>query len=307
MMKQLIIILIAALLVPAVAVAEITTEMDIDAGVRLDNLDWNIAGNINGTNPDVLSELTWSDLWIVQLRASGKAMLNESFLIRTFAGYGWIVDGNNQDSDYAGPDRTYEFSRSNNSADDGSVLDASIGFGYQFRPRNGRFRIAPLVGYSYHEQNLRMQDGFQTLDPYGIIGQTGPFPGLDSSYDARWMGPWAGIDMSLDYGRKLAFLVSLELHLADYDAEADWNLRQDFAHPVSFTHEADGFGIVTSLGGQYTVNSDLSLGLTQHFQFWTTEAGTDRTYFSDGTIAATQLNEVNWESTDLMLNATYRF
>ena len=38
------------------------TEFVFSAGYRKDELDWNIAGNINGNNPNILSELTWEDL-----------------------------------------------------------------------------------------------------------------------------------------------------------------------------------------------------------------------------------------------------
>ncbi len=49
--------------------------------------------------------------------------------------------------------------------------------------------MTPLLGYSYHEQNLNITDGNQT------IPDSGSFPGLNSSYDTEWQGPWIGFDL----------------------------------------------------------------------------------------------------------------
>jgi hypothetical protein len=40
----------------------VTTTFDLSAGYRRDKLAWHIAGNLQGTNPNGRSELTWSDL-----------------------------------------------------------------------------------------------------------------------------------------------------------------------------------------------------------------------------------------------------
>ena len=43
-------------------------------GYRADDLDWNIAGDINGNNPNVLSELTWDDVKSYQVKLQGSAV-----------------------------------------------------------------------------------------------------------------------------------------------------------------------------------------------------------------------------------------
>ena len=52
-------------------------------------------------------------------------------------------------------------------------------------------------------------------------------------------------------------------------------------------------------------------GTYPHFNFdyqdWSTDEGTDRVFFADGTIAKTQLNEVNWSSYALSLGLSLRF
>ena len=120
---------------------ETGTDLEFSAGYRKDNLDWNIAGDINGNNPNILSELTWSDIDIFQIKAGIRSVFNKVFYVRGAIDYGSIFDGANQDSDYDGDNRTLEYSRSNNSTDQGSVWDATLGIGYQFKAASGRLRL----------------------------------------------------------------------------------------------------------------------------------------------------------------------
>jgi outer membrane protein Pom len=131
-------------------------------GYRSDDLRWNIAGDTEGNNPNILSELEWEDLGIFQIKGSNVTVFRGVYLKGSLA-YGWIFSGDVQDSDYLGDNRALEFSRSNNNADDGNTMDASMGIGYQFLFRSGFIGISPMIGYSHHEQNLIMTDGNQTV------------------------------------------------------------------------------------------------------------------------------------------------
>ena len=288
--------------------AEFKSDVELSSGYRIDDFDWNIAGNIEGRNPNILSEYTWSDVETVQVRGGLRVLMNDTLCLRASFAYGWIFDGDNQDSDFAGNDRSQEFARSNNSADDGSTLDGTIGVGYQFKA--GAFRWTPMAGYSYSEQNLTLKDGFQTIS-VPVAGATppplGPIAGLDSSYDTTWKGPWIGIDLFYQARERLVLFGTFEFHWADYEAEANLNLRNDFAHPVSFEHEADGKGYTVMAGASYALKGPWSLALSGTYQRWTTDAGVDHAYYVDGRIVETRLNEVNWDSFSVMLSLTYRF
>jgi hypothetical protein len=295
------------------------SELVLSAGYRVDNFDWNIAGDIHGNNPNILSELSWEDLEIYQLELYNKTIVGEVIYLRGSLGYGWIKDGDNQDSDYLEDNRSLEFSRSNNDADDGDTLDASLGIGYPFTFGSGFVGLTPLVGYSYHEQNLTMTNGNQTitwisLDPDFPDGPPlGPMLGLDSTYEAQWKGPWVGFDLIFTskavhrYLAQVEAYVNLEYHWADYCAEADWNLRTDFAHPKSFEHDADGHGIILSAGWNVVWSGHWALNANFDYQDWSTDHGTDRTFFSDGSVEETRLNEVDWRSYAIMVGLSYRF
>ena len=235
-------------------------EVEVGYGYRRDSLDWNIAGDLQGNNPNVLSELTWEDLLIHEIHMGVRADLKNAFFLKGSINYGVIVAGDNQDSDYAADNREMEFSRSNNDADKGNTLDGQFGAGYRFRLISESLSVIPLAGYSYHRQHLSMTDGYQTITwPGGP--PLGSFNGLDSTYEAQWRGPWIGLDITLETERftklsPISFYAGWEYHWADYYAEADWNLRDDFMHPKSFEHEADGTGMVVNLGVRLRLNHD---------------------------------------------------
>lgn len=306
--------------------AETTTRLDlgIDAGYREDEIDWNIAGSLQGTGPNIISELTWEDVEIYQVRAKGKLLVGRedfpwfSTCLKGSAAYGWIVDGKNQDSDYAGDNRTLEFSRSNNETEDDEVYDLSVAIGPQFRLAQGTLLLTPLFGYSRHEQHLRMTDGNQTLSDqtnadvlYGpgwvIVPPTGPFPGLDSTFKAKWSGPWAGLDVAWRPLPRLSFIASGEYHWGDYEGRGDWNLRRDLASDKSFDQDADADGIVLSAAGSLDLGAGWSATLSYDWQDWETDEGVIWFNLAGGGAVPQQFNEANWESQAVMLGVEYRF
>jgi hypothetical protein len=298
--------------------AEVDMVFFLATGYRVDQLDWNIAGYLGGDYFNVLSELTWKDLEIYQIQLSNQTLINKSIYLRASIGKGEIVNGKNQDSDYNGNNRTQEWLRSNNATDDGSVFDLSIGAGYRFNLLDQKLHIAPLFGFSHHEQKLIITDGNTTvsvkpsgknIDPPPL----GPFDGLHSTYKTNWNGPWIGLDLLYDLNRKFSWFsnshlaLSVEQHWADYSATANWNLIDRFAHPKSFSHHADGQGVVFRADWIADFAERWSMSIGYVYQRWKAESGTDRTYFAWGEVTETRLNEVNWESTAFMLAVGYRF
>lgn len=283
-------------------------ELIATGGYREDKLDWNIAGDTSGNNPNILSELTWDDIEIYQVKFEGRIVWPHRIALRGSVAYGWIFDGDNQDSDYLGDNRTFEFSRSNNNTEDDDVWDASVAVGYPFRfGKTVIGTVTPLVGYSHHEQELNITDGYQT------IPNLGPFPGLDSSYDIEWEGPWIGIDLHFkaaelkSFAHRFETYVTYEYHWTDYDAEGNWNLRDDLDHPKSFNHDTDCDGFIIKAGFDFRFNRHWALNVNFDYLDWSTDAGTSKVFFANGTEAKTRLNEVNWTSWSWMAGLSFQF
>jgi hypothetical protein len=264
-------------------------------GLRHDRLRWNIASDPSGSaTPNILSELTWSGLDIVEVRVEGEITTRTGLHVRGALGYGVLVDGRNQDSDYNGDDRTLEFSRSNNDTDNGDTREALFAIGYRYRWPTGRAGLSqlltPLLGYAHHEQNLRITNGNQT------IPATGPFAGLDSTYQSRWRGPWAGLEYAVEEPGDLLSFLRAEYHVADYYGMANWNLRTDLQHSKSFEHVADGEGRVLSFGILSQRKGDWNYRVSFDYRRWRIEPGTHRAFFASGAIVETRLNDVQWRS-----------
>lgn len=290
------------------------------AGYRLDSLDWNIAGNLAGTSPNVIAELEWRDMQFLQFKGEFAGTNEEQIYFRGSAAFGYGLDGQNQDSDYATDNRTLEFSRSINGVDGSHTLDFSGGIGRDIPfGVNEAHRFIPLIGASYHTQRMRMVDGnqvvsdlanAQVLDPTIMsVPSLGPFAGLDSSYDTQWAGFWLGGDMIFDMQDKGTAFARLEAHWVDFYAEADWNLRGDLAHPVSFDHEAKGTGLVLELGWRDILLADgWAWGVDLSLQRWQTDPGIIFFYGADpADNGAQRLNAVNWSSSQLNFSLSKEF
>ena len=98
-----------------------------------------------------------------------------------------------------------------------------------------------------------------------------------------------------------------EYHWADYHAKANWNLRNDLAHPKSFEHNADATGSVIATGFNIALHEHAALNINFDYQSWSTDNGTHKVFFSNGKTAKTRLNEVNWSTYALSLGLTLRF
>jgi len=191
----------------------------------------------------------------------------------------------------------------------------SGGFGYEiYFGEQDRHSLIPMVGYSLHYQGLHMTDGNQILwdgtyaqmyDPsLPATVPLGPFPGLDSNYDAKWWGPWLGLDMLLDFNKRGSAFARFEYHFVNYFGQANWNLRDDFAHPVSFEHDSNGTGMVVEIGWRQVMLTDAwTWGVSAGLQSWSTDPGRDRVYGAacGGCFTDTRLNEVNWTTKSISL------
>jgi len=273
-------------------------------GFRIDNLEWSIADKDG--HPNILSELEFNDLFILQAGIDLNISIHKLYFRSTF-NYGEIIDGICTDSDYILDNRNGLFSRSESKIINDNIQDISLGFGYHFYSGNKEFKITPLFGVSEHSQNLRMTSGVQTFATPGITPPIGPFSGLNSTYQSKWSGGWLGMDVLFKPAGNFSLTSSLEYHMTNYRAKADWNLRQDFAHPVSYIHKANGNGIVFKAGLNIILDKHWNMGLMHIWQDWWTYNGIDQVYFSSGNTDSTRLNGVNWESQAINFFLSYKF
>lgn len=281
-------------------------QLEVLGGYRKDQVQWSIAGDETGQNPNILSELTWEDLEMSQTTAKSRLVFFDYFVTEARGSYADIYEGKNQDSDYLGNERTGEFSRSNNKAHDGETFDMEGSFGFRFplKPDDDLLDDADNVwvtlmgGYSHNEQHLVITDGFQTLPALG------KFNNLNSRYTSEWKGPFVGLEFEARK-EKLTGFIRGEYHWVDYYGVGNWNLRKEFSHPRSFEHIAKGKGLALNLGGGYEITDWWEVNVEGTLQRWTAGPGIDRTFFfNDALIIETRFNEITWNSYSVMLGTT---
>lgn len=270
-------------------------------------LNWQISGGKNG--PNILSELTYQDVQFKQFQMSASTLLHRGPLTNTelFVDYktGLATDGSVRDSDYQEDNRSSEYSRSQSSAEGSRMQD--ITFGAVYHAQLDTYQtLMPMAGYTAKNQRMLMTEGVQVVDmyhPYNL----GPFRNtLNSSYDTNWNAFWVGLGWKVA-NRHHELMLNTKYYLLNYHAEADWNLRTDFAHPKSFEHWANGSGFGLALSYGYHFSNNFSLWLNWSKEDWSTRAGTDTVYMADGSRGTTTLNQVTWEATGFATGLLLRF
>lgn len=275
--------------------------LTLAAGYRREAMRFAIASDITGTQtPNILSELKWQ-VPMLELRLdAGWTHASGFTLAGRFASAHAVGGGRVRDSDYLLDDRAGEFSRSHADPDESKANDASLGAGWRFR-LGPRAEVAALAGYALHRQEFRMQHGRQVVSAPPMNVPLGPFPGLDSHYSPEWRGPWLGLEGSARLGERLALHGALKYLRLRFRAEADWNLRSDFAHPVSFRHRGDGDGWEARLGARWRLAAGQELSLDFMRRRFDIEDGIDTTLFAGGAISTIRLNEARTDAWSLGL------
>lgn len=251
-------------------------------GLRFEKMDWSIAGNLEGTNPNIKSELKWTELVIADFSIASRFKFTPRFSIEAGGSFGKTLSGNVSDIDYLGDNRTnpsYQLQIKNKKGSDHSFYGH---LAYSFQPSES-FDIEPLIGYKASSHTYWLSD-----DEIEQGGNT-----LNSSYKTNWKGPYAGVNMIYKPMERLAFRTNLQYHQINYRAEGNWNLMTQFAHPKSFEHTAKGYQVSASLSPILTVHPNLKLLLDLGYHYGHTADGNDLAFMADGTQGYTRLNAVS--------------
>tara|TARA_B110000008_G_C16933328_1_gene549610 strand:+ start:841 stop:1725 length:885 start_codon:yes stop_codon:yes gene_type:complete len=258
-------------------------------GERQTEVDWNIAGNLSGTNPNIISELEWKKIKSHQFLL-GNVLQSGEYFLKFFGEYGFVYDGENQDSDYNLDNRKGEFSRSVNNSGKGYLLDAGISYGRDYKFQ-GKFKLSPKVGYSFHRQHLKIYDGKMVIGSADLTG-------LDSLYEANWSGPQVGIGLKYKKNNGV-FSLDYSLQNIDFNGHTNWNLRSDLKHPESMTQKGKGSGTKISASYEVAVSNFSSLNLVGNFYKY--KADGTHTFHLVSRDASQKLNEVNWKGSEIKL------
>ena len=251
----------------------------VSTGYERTAFHWSIAGNSAGQAPNVYSELKWRNVGGVIVRADVQWAMWERWRFAASGSRTFTRSGSMTDTDY-GLDNRHDILYQEQFPVSGGYSDAgSLGVGYVLVDR-GHFVLTPSLGYGISRQH------------FPVMAGSGPFAGLNSSYDAKWFGPFVRMDGGWRLGSGWQLDVALRYDQVLYRGVADWNLIAEFAHPVSFRHRADGYGMTGEAGVAYAMGGHLQFSLKGEYFNWETGTGIDELYLASGAVSQTRLNEV---------------
>ncbi|TFF40089.1 hypothetical protein [Mucilaginibacter psychrotolerans] len=255
-------------------------QLSISTGYQREDFKWSIAGNQDGQNPNIYSELQWKKLGGQSVAAS----LQWNFWGRLLLTGGYertaIQSGTVRDNDYNGDNRSNPAYNQLFYADKGFTRAIIAGLGYKLI-NTDVFSLTPYAGYRAGKQSLHLYD------------RSGQFADLNSTYDTDWKGPFVKALAQLRLTKKLSTSASVTYTQADYKAKADWNLIPSFQHPVSYRHTAKGYGLDAGAGLQYAITKNIDVVFGAGYFTWQTGKGVDELYLTSGQTEKTQLNGVD--------------
>ena len=270
---------------------------------------WDIASSASATTtPNVLSELSFRDIrslgYVINLGYMNRFDNNIAFVLEAEYADSRIRSGRAQDSDYASDNRTDEFSRSFSDIESDSINYFSLATGIKTRWLNTKGHyLSFLIGYKKHNVDITMTNGVVEI-PEADAGSL--IPGLNSTYNSEFRSIFAGLSTEhvFSWGT-IGF--RYDLYYTDLKAEADWNLRTDFAHPVSFEQVGDGKGYAATLGYTYNHNRNWDYSIDYAVTKYHIQDGYDQTYFSDTTSFIVKLNNSEYKQEAIRIGVSYNF
>lgn len=274
--------LVIAVIATICANAQDTTRLvvNIAGGFGQEKLDWTIAGNLQGKNPNILSELKWKDVRGPHFHIDVILRVKRRFLISGSSDYQKTTSGTVTDTDYQGDNRTNQSFFILVDADRGYTSNITGQVGYDLMLRKG-FSLQPWIGYTRDQMLLYLFDDQSFGDQK-----------LNSTYENYWKGMLLGLSAHLKIFNRFSAAITFQYRQLRYDATANWNLIAEFEHPKSFTHYAKGFGITNTAKLDYQLSRTLSVFFQGKYAFLETGKGVDTVFFTSGQTEKTQLNGV---------------
>lgn len=251
-------------------------KLSLATGYQSEDFRWSIAGSVQGTDPNILSELKWKNLSGPTAGASAEWNFWKSFSLRSEFSQMFIVSGSVTDADYQGDNRTNRSYYGEFDAKKGSSFSWRTTLEYTFHL--DKVKLIPLAGFSMHRQSLYITD------------QSGTNPNLNSTYATRYLGGVAGLRAEFSLSDHFTIEGGLLCDIVHYRGRANWNLISTFRHPLSFQDDANGYNLEGYLKFCYTLDK-WTFFVSGNILHGKTGKGTDMLYLQNGQDVPTQFNE----------------
>lgn len=275
----------------------------------ISNRDFSWAISASGADSATLSHLQYDDLEVQtsqieinldQLIGNTNSRWN-SFGQFTF---GEVESGNLYDSDFNGFNEHQINTQSLAALDGSKTYEFTLGMSKDISLDYDGSRSLEF-GMQWLSDHYQQHSGRVSIRESETLAIPETIQGLNSEYTAHWVGPFIGLTEKI-HTNKQQFSASIALHTSAYLAQGQWNLRQDLAQPKSFEHQAFSAGVQLQLQHSVHIFKNASIQQTLQFGHSTSFKGQDKLYKSDGSVAKTQLTEVERANMSYSLGMLWR-
>jgi hypothetical protein len=219
------------------------------------------------TIPNIVSELTWSDLKVMTLGIEGEANFLNNFVAQGSIEHGRIFKGDHQDADYSGNNRTLKWSHSR-AHTKGHTVKINLGIGKKYNLHSNLI-FSPFIGFSFQRNFFKNKDLVQIgSEPRWAPENHIPLrlglksEGFINSYAAQFYGPWVGIQGTWQFASKWTLEGGLKGQYGWFISKGNWVKVQ-----MTFKDKSQGYGLDAHLGVFYEINPawDLSFKVNGHY------------------------------------------
>ncbi|TKC08734.1 hypothetical protein [Pedobacter frigoris] len=269
--------------------------VSLNTGLFREDFNWSIAGNMDGKNPNVLSELIWKNLEGIQYNINSSYFLSSKIALNASFTYGRISEGKVNDSDYLEDNRKQSVFDESFLSNKGYHQSANFNV-LMKRDLTRKIAVTALFGYDNLVQKLYLLE-----DPNHPTDEN-----LNSYYKNSWDGLQIGFDVRYSIG-KVSFSGEARAGYYKYNAIANWNLVPNFKKPISFEHKANAYKYGGSLHVSYLITRQLEINSGLDCTYGASLAGRDYAYFTDERTATTKFNGAELKSSFVELGLSFNF
>lgn len=253
------------------------TEITFEAGYRQDNLDFSI--QVPSCDPLFKTTTRFKDVDIFQLGFRARTNLGCNFYVRGQFSLGWILDGKYNENSKVFIDETFFGSVIDdvviesgtcNTIDGRYTVDFLAAIGYPFYFCDCTMFLAPVVGYAFDEQNLKVDDNHRAdlteVDSIFIPTSGSINNATHSKFVSRWYGPFIGLDFSYRPCNECwGIWAELEYHYARFSAKKHELGGVDLFNCFDKTSR-NGHGWVFAAGAEYAFCGCWTVGFDAKYQ-----------------------------------------
>ncbi|WP_341832444.1 hypothetical protein AACH28_05420 [Sphingobacterium thalpophilum] len=281
--------LIGTIILPLNLLAQATTSLSLNSGVERNSLSWSIAGNVDGKSPNVLSELKFKNLTRFGSQLAGEIEIRKLKLGAAISFYKTLY-GNGTDIDYKEDDRQIQSYSLDFKSNFGHSGNLGIQAAYKTFTTNHTY-IAIGGSYSYRMEQYTLHSDELT--------------DLNSKYKINLNSYGPSVHFGYTPSKNLRLIYVISFSMLNYSADADWNLFENYQHPRSFSHSANGYSFHNVLEFSKSIYSYFDLFLLTGLRIDNTRKGVDQLFYKSGAIDITQFNGANLTAFNIALGCKF--